>query len=240
MPLKIFVDFDGTITRQDVGNAFFVKFGGGVCSKYVAEYKAGLISAKELFRKEVEAIGLLDERKAVEWFHLQPIDESFQRFVDFCRQRNIKFHIVSDGLDYYIQKILRFNTIEDVSFFANHLEIQSGENGSARLSITFPFDDAECTRCACCKRNIMLTRCGEDDIIVYIGEGYSDRCPAQYADFVFAKDDLQKFCQQENISYFMYSSFDDIVQRLGELLERKKLKPRRQAEMKRHEAFVCE
>ncbi len=240
MPLKIFVDFDGTITRQDVGDAFFVEFGGEVCSEYVAEYKANGISAKELFRKEVDAIGLLDERKAVEWFHKQPIDESFARFVDFCRQRDIEFHVVSDGLDYYIREILQHNRLEDISFFANHLEIQSGENGLARVSISFPYDDAECTRCACCKRNIMLTTCSEDDIIVYIGEGYSDRCPARYADIIFAKEDLQKFCQQENISYFLYSSFDDVVQRLEELLERNKLKPRREAEMKRREAFVRE
>ena len=94
MPLKIFIDFDGTITRQDVGNAFFVEFGGGVCSEYVAEYKTGQISAKELFRKEVAAIGLLDERKAVEWFHDQPLDESFGRFVDFCRQRKILLKLI--------------------------------------------------------------------------------------------------------------------------------------------------
>ncbi|MEO8168751.1 MAG: MtnX-like HAD-IB family phosphatase [bacterium] len=240
MPLKIFVDFDGTITRQDVGNAFFVEFGGKVCSEFVEDYRAEKISAKELFRKEVEAIGVLDEFGAITWLRRQEIDESFRSFADFCRERKIELYIVSDGLDFYIGEILRHNSIDDVTVFANHLEIQSGENDSARLSVSFPYDDAECSRCACCKRNIMLTNSAEDDTIVYVGEGYSDRCPARYADFVFAKDDLQKFCQRENISYFLYSSFDDVVLRLEELLGKKKLRPRREAEMKRREAFIRE
>lgn len=257
MALKIFVDFDGTITKYDVGNAFFKEFGGEICAKYIAEYKAGKISAKELFRKEVSAIGLLDEKNAKQFLQQQPIDKSFKNFVEFCHSRNIEFHIVSDGLDYYIKEILTHNSFHNVSFFANRLELKplmvseveppqgsrfdsSQRDGFSELSISYPFDDAECTRCACCKRNIILTKCGEDDIIVYIGEGYSDRCPAQYADVVFAKDELQKFCQRENISYFLYSSFDDVVDRLEELLAKKRLKPRREAEMKRRAAFIRE
>ena len=64
-------DFDGTITKQDVGNAFFRTFGGEVCSRYIEEYKGEKISAKELFRREVEALGMLDERKAREFLHQQ-------------------------------------------------------------------------------------------------------------------------------------------------------------------------
>ena len=240
MTLKVFIDFDGTITKQDVGNAFFKEFGGESCTEYIAEYKSEKISAKELFRKEVAAIGLLDEKKAKKFLHHQTLDGSFKGFVGYCRSHNIEFHVVSDGLDYYIEEILKHHGIEGVSFFSNRLEVLPAENGFAKLTIAFPFDDADCTRCACCKRNIMLTKCGEDDISVYIGEGYSDRCRVQYADIVFAKDELQKFCQQKNISYFLYNSFDDVVKRLEELLAKKRLKPRREAEMKRREAFVRE
>lgn len=240
MSLKIFIDFDGTITKQDVGNAFFKEFGGEICSEYVAEYKAEKISAKQLFRKEVAAIGLLDEKKATEFLHQQRLDESFKTFVEFCRSRQLEFHVVSDGLDYYINEILKHNGINEVSFFANRLEVVPVENGFSKLAISFPFDDAECTRCACCKRNIMLTKCGEDDTIVYVGEGCSDRCPVQYADIVFAKDELQKICQQKNISYFLYDSFADVVRRLEELLSKKTLRKRREAEMKRTQAFMRE
>jgi 2,3-diketo-5-methylthio-1-phosphopentane phosphatase len=243
MALKIFVDFDGTITKHDVGNAFFKRFGGDLCVELIAEYKAEKISAKELFRRETESLGQLEVKEARAFLHQQQIDESFERFVEFCRLRDIEFHVVSDGLDFYIEEIFAHNGIEGVSFFANRFELINGENPNlvgTTPRISFPYDDAECTRCACCKRNIMLTKSSDDDIIVFVGEGYSDRCPAQYADIVFAKDGLQQFCQVKNISYLFYSSFDDVVARLNDLVSKKRLKKRREAEMKRREAFLCE
>ena len=86
----------------------------------------------------------------------------------------------------------------------------------------------------------MLTRSGEEDIIVYIGEGYSDRCPVQYADIVFARDALQTYCQEQNISYFLYSTFDDVIARLASLVSKKKLRKRLAAETKRKELFIAE
>jgi 2-hydroxy-3-keto-5-methylthiopentenyl-1-phosphate phosphatase len=86
----------------------------------------------------------------------------------------------------------------------------------------------------------MVTLAGDEDIIAYVGEGYSDRCPVQYADIVFAKDVLQTFCQEQNISYHLYDSFDDVVERLRVLLSKKKLRKRLSAEMKRKELFTRE
>ena len=86
----------------------------------------------------------------------------------------------------------------------------------------------------------MLTHSGEDEIIVFVGEGYSDRCPAEYADIVFAKDALQTYCQERNISYFLYTSFADVVSRLTNLLEGKNIRKRRNAELRRREAFLAE
>ena len=63
---------------------------------------------------------------------------------------------------------------------------------------------------------------------------------ARYADIVFAKDDLQAFCQRENISYYLYESFHDVTGRLTELLDRRQLRKRRRAELKRMEAFQRE
>jgi 2,3-diketo-5-methylthio-1-phosphopentane phosphatase len=243
MALKIFIDFDGTISKNDVGNAFFREFGGEICTSSIAEYRSERISAKELFRREVASIGLLDVQKAREFLQRQQIDESFRRLVEFCRAKGIELRIVSDGLDYYIGAILSRFGLDAVSFFANRFELINHENPDfvgTTPCISFPYDDAECTRCACCKRNIMLTKSGEEDLIVYVGEGYSDRCPVQYADVVFAKDDLQKFCQQKNISYFLYRSFDDVVERLQVLHAKKRIRLRREAEMKRREAFMSE
>ena len=87
----------------------------------------------------------------------------------------------------------------------------------------------------------MLSMSGDDDVIVYIGEGYSDRCPARYADIVFAKDDLLKFCHRENISYLEYRTFADVQLRLESVLSLKRpdiFRKRRRAELARRAVFV--
>jgi 2,3-diketo-5-methylthio-1-phosphopentane phosphatase len=238
--VKVFVDFDGTITKTDVGNAFFREFAGR--EQYDAlleEYKAERISAQECFRRGVAAIGSLTREEAATFVRGQGIDPSFGEFVRFCAENGVEPRIVSDGLDFYIHEILSTNGIQDVPVFSNVLEfVTDGNSAGARIS--FPRADAECTRCACCKRNIMLTRAGDEDIIVYVGEGYSDRCPAQYADVVFAKDALQTFCQEQNISYYLYSSFRDVINRMEILLAKKRLRKRLAAEMKRKELFTQE
>jgi 2-hydroxy-3-keto-5-methylthiopentenyl-1-phosphate phosphatase len=241
MAVKIFVDFDGTITTQDVGNALFREFGGAACDAMIAEYHQEKISAQELFRREAAAAGRILPADLHALLDRQTIDPGFKDFVDFCRAREIEFHVVSDGLDYYISRVLQAHGIQDVSFVANALVLPPvGADGRTVLSLSFPHGDSICDRCACCKRNFMLTHAGDDDIIVFIGEGYSDRCPVQYADIVFAKDRLQTYCQRENISYYLYASFHDVTERLKELLSRRQLRKRRRAELKRKEAFARE
>lgn len=240
MNLKLFVDFDGTITLDDVGNQFFLTFGGPVCNDLVRQYHDGLLSAQECFRREVDAIGTVAPEACDAFVDRQKVSEGFPRFIDFCRSSGIDVSIVSDGLDYYINRILERNGVAGVPVFCNTLRFTPAENGKAALAILFPHECTECMRCACCKRNIVLTRSGEDDIIGYIGEGFSDQCAAEYADIVFAKDALQRYCQEKNISYYPYGDFNDVVARLEGLLRRKRLRKRRRAELKRREAFVNE
>ncbi|MBP1678856.1 MAG: hypothetical protein H6Q29_767, partial [Bacteroidetes bacterium] len=37
--VRLFIDFDGTITRDDVGNLFFRTFGGPACDDLVGRYR---------------------------------------------------------------------------------------------------------------------------------------------------------------------------------------------------------
>jgi 2-hydroxy-3-keto-5-methylthiopentenyl-1-phosphate phosphatase len=240
MALKIFVDFDGTITTEDIGDAFFLHFGGEVCRDHVKEYREGRISASECFRREAATIESFTLDEAREFLRQKPLTEGFVEFVRFCREKEIEFHVVSDGLDFYINCLFEQNGLDGISFFSNRLELHDLGDGRYRPTVMYPNAAAECDRCACCKRNILLRLAGDDDIIGYVGEGYSDRCAAQYADIVFAKDDLQRFCQQENISHYLYRDFFDVQSRLEQLLRRKKLRKRRGAELKRRDAIVCE
>jgi HAD superfamily phosphoserine phosphatase-like hydrolase len=287
LSIKFFIDFDGTITREDVGDAMFERFGGIQCREYINRYRRGEISAAECFRLECGACNNVDKNELDAFLDTREIDRSFLSFINFCRSEHFEPIIVSDGMDYYINRILSKNKmsvilsgdaerpaenllssseseneIDGLRIFSNKLQLVSplsplwregqgvsGSNGDAKVSFSpsFPFENESCDRCACCKRNIMLTESGDDDICVLIGEGYSDRCPAPYADLVFAKDDLKTFCIEEGIPFDEYASFSDIERRMRELLEVHRTKPgksrlhqRRRAVLARRNVFIGE
>lgn len=241
--VKIFIDFDGTITAQDVGDAMFLTFGGPTATGYIADYRSGSLSAQKCFELECEACRGTLKSELDRFLDRQMIDGSFVDFHRFCSARGIPHFILSDGMDYYIERILENNGLSDLPFHSNHLDLTPSGDGVV-FNPSFPFSDAECDRCACCKRNIILSLTADDDIIVYVGEGFSDRCPVKYADIVFAKDDLLNYCRQENISYYEYGSFSDVRARLEGLFSQKEtknnfgLKKRRQAQLAAHDLYL--
>lgn len=243
--IKAFIDFDGTISLRDVGDLMFETFGGPRCVRLVQGYRAGSLSAVECFRRECEACGEVDRGSLDAFLDRQEIDPFFDEFVKFCRDRNIGCTIVSDGMDYYVGRILERNGLAGVPFFANRLELLPVDGGAhVRLQPSFPHRDETCDRCACCKRNHILSLSADDDIIVYVGEGYSDRCPARYADVVFAKDELSEYCRESGIPFVPYRTFGDVTQRLAKMIDRKdaiggvRFQKRRRAELARCDVFL--
>ena len=238
MRLRLFLDFDGTVTAEDVGNAFFRTFGGAVCDAHVERYRAGLISARECFRAETQAIGLLDVAAAGSFARSRTVDAGLRGLLAFCHESGIECLIVSDGLDFYIREILQEQGLGHAEFVSNLLRFGGTESGGkAAVSVEFPHDDAECDRCACCKRNVMLSRTPDEEIIVYVGDGFSDRCVVQYADVVFAKGELQTFCRERNISYYPYMTLEDVRSRLARLQEAQRVRRPRRAHLLRRELY---
>lgn len=233
----MFCDFDGTVASEDVGNKLFRHFAGSKAEEIVKGYLDGTKTAVECLTQEcaaVEKVTLESLETFVDGFSLDP---HFTAFVLFCSQREIPMTILSDGLDFYVERLLRKHGLSHIPWFANRLKLVA-DGEYVRLVPEFPYTDSECGQCGNCKRNHLLTMSGDDDIIVYAGDGISDRCPVRYADIVFAKQGLIKFCQAENITYYEFSSFLDVQLRLEKILQQKRIRKRREAEMARKEVFM--
>ncbi len=235
--MRVFCDFDGTIAVQDVGKELFAHFAGKGAETIARKYLDGAITARECLLSEADLVSNVSPSQLEAFVDQFAIDTHFTAFSKFCLQQSIPLVVLSDGLDFYVERILRHNQLEDCTFFANHLEFVNIA-GTPRFEVTFPYTDSECQFCGNCKRNHMLTLSGDDDIIVYVGDGISDRCPVRYADIVFAKKELIKYCQQENISYHEYGNFGDVQQTMASLLAKTRIKKRREAEMARREVFM--
>jgi 2,3-diketo-5-methylthio-1-phosphopentane phosphatase len=227
---KMFVDFDGTITKKDIGEQLFLQYG----DTEKAEAIIKRISSRELTSIEgwkalFEILNPVSIDKLTTFVRSFEIDKAFHRLVSFSREHNVEMIILSDGFEFYIRTILEKENITGIPIFSNRLI----ENGSGKPQPVFPYRDEECKSCANCKRNHVIENSGDDEFTIYIGNGSSDVCPAQYCDFIFAKDSLRKYCEKEKVTFFPYDNFNDVVSKLETLFAKKRLKKRHQAELKR-------
>lgn len=233
---KIFVDFDGTITKEDIGDAVFTKFGDSeTVQKIISDLLSDRISAKDCWLKLCESVDFVDKKELDDFILKMDIDETFHSLVDYCESNNIKLFVLSDGFDYYINLILAREKLNHLTVFSNKLEIIGN-----KLTPSFPFYDSGCTTTANCKRNHIINNSGDDEYTVFIGDGNSDKYTIHFCDFVFAKDDLLKYCEKERISYFPFINFNDVKERMETLRQKKHLKKRHQAELKRRNAYIQE
>ena len=234
---KIFLDFDGTITINDVGESIFRHFlDNQLADKIVEDLLNDRISSRECWEKLCEAAPALEKKVLDDFIVLQEVEPTLHRFLEFCEEHKFDVYVLSDGFDYYINQILTREKLNHLKVFSNKLILD--EKG--RLIPSFPFYNSDCKSTANCKRNHIIENSGDQDYTVFIGDGNSDKDPIQYVDFIFAKKDLLKYCEVNRITYFPFKNFDDVIERLTDLGSRKRLKKRHQAELKRREAFLME
>jgi 2-hydroxy-3-keto-5-methylthiopentenyl-1-phosphate phosphatase len=236
--VKIFSDFDGTITKGDVGNLIFKTFPGEQIWSLIKLWKSNKITSRDLLTRECEMADITSLKKLNDLIDGQSIDDHFESFVNFCNNNEIKIYILSDGLDYYIKKILDKYNFNNLTFFANRFDYRSLEDNKIKIIPDFPYTDSECDKCGNCKRNHLLYYTNEEEIVIYIGDGYSDRCPIEYADIVFAKGSLLAYCIGNNIPCIEFKDFSDILRNLQEITSRKKINKKRTAELKRKEILL--
>lgn len=230
------MDFDGTVTQQDVGEEVFRKFAEEEkVNIIIDDLLNDRISSRECWIKLCRAVPSLNKNEFDDFIVSIPLDHSFVKFKDYCKNENIELYILSDGFDYYIDKIFEKNRINDLTVYSNHLEIVDG-----KLIPSFPYYDKASFSSANCKRNHIMNHSSEEDFTVFIGDGNSDKDSIEYCDFIFAKDDLLKFCEKERITYFPFKNLNDVIKKIEELKNKKKLKKRLQAQLKRQQAYTTE
>ena len=229
--IRVFCDFDGTITRKDSGDDFFRTFSSFEPAH--SDLMHGLYSVKEYYEKVSSDLSLTKE--ALQTFcDSCDVDAYFGQFLEFVQKQKWTMCIVSDGFDIYIDEILRRINAEDIPAYHNQLQLQSD---SQSWKPVFPNADERCSCfCASCKTKIVLGKSHPDDLIIYIGDGLSDTCPVHYSDMIFAKGNLSSYCNQHGIMHHNWNSFFDIIQ----VLKKRKPVLRDIARKERKKAFIAE
>lgn len=204
--LIVVSDFDGTITQKDGLYTFIKEYANGDWEKIEQDWTNGKISSKECLTEEFRLISDLSEEMISGFVKTIGIDEYFKDFYEMIMQKNIDFCIVSDGIDYFIERILNYNGLGNIKVVSNH-----GEFRGEFFELKFPNDSVQCKNNAgTCKCKVIADLKKEYNKVVYIGDGVSDFCVANKADIIYAKSKLLDYCMDKKIPCVQYNSFKDI------------------------------
>lgn len=215
MAVKLVCDFDGTIALEDVTDGLLERFADPAWRDIEARWLAGEFGSRECMARQLALVEAeSDELDA--YIDSISIDPGFAGFVAACeRLGGIALHIVSDGIDYAIGRILRRHGLGHLAVTANALVPLPGK----RYRLDFPHAAADCrVGSGTCKCTVGQLRgaaaCGRGATLV-IGDGSSDFCVAAHADFVFAKDRLLEHCREQAIPHRAFIDFTDIERELA-------------------------
>jgi 2-hydroxy-3-keto-5-methylthiopentenyl-1-phosphate phosphatase len=113
---------------------------------------------------------------------------------------------VSDGLGFYVASNLRALGVDDVFVATN--ENRLGQGGAG---MSFPFGHPSCFVCGTCKRERVRLHQAAGRVVVFVGDGTSDRYAAAHADVVFAKGSLARICTAEGWPFTSWESFAEVT-----------------------------
>lgn len=206
--IVVLVDFDGTISKHDVTDALLEHFASPEWEELETAWQEGLITSRQCMADQYALIKA-DEDEINAFLDGVEIDPTFIDFLEYCHQSGYPVTIVSDGFDFYINRILSRYGITDFDIYSNHLEFRDGN-----IITEFPHTNDECATCGNCKTSVFHTFKTPENTVVYVGDGWSDRCIAHESDVIFAKHKLITYCDEHGLDYTPYDSFADILDQM--------------------------
>jgi 2,3-diketo-5-methylthio-1-phosphopentane phosphatase len=205
-PVSLLIDYDGTISRGDVGDHLMRRFveDQATVERKDAEYDAGKVGSRELMVWDMSVlprdVALLRTTAAS-----LPQDESLVGLVSTARAHGAAVEVVSDGLGFYVESNLAQLGLADLPIATNENRLDGRDPG-----MSFPFGHPRCFVCGTCKRERVRLHQGARRAVVFIGDGTSDRFAAAHADIVFAKESLARMCDREGWAYHPWRTFAEI------------------------------
>jgi 2-hydroxy-3-keto-5-methylthiopentenyl-1-phosphate phosphatase len=202
------VDFDGTVTKTDLLDTIASRFGDPVVYQEVDDgLDEGRLSLREVITREFRPV-TRPLAEVVDW-ELENVElrPGFDELVELAEERGWRLVIVSSGFHELIEPILEREGLE-VEVHANRVDPRPDG-----WVVDWRYDES-CESCGeSCKRSI-VRRFADGGEIVYIGDGYSDRCAAEASDEVFATRGLARYLEERGVPYEPFDDFHEIAAKL--------------------------
>jgi len=204
-------DFDGTITEQDVSFLLLDAFANKDWRRLLDDYRADRISVN-YFNTSAFAMVKEDKQTLLEFMKGRvKVRDGFRELLDYCQRKGFHFVIVSNGLDFYIEKILGEMGINNIEVFASQTRFTPES-----LKVQYIGPDGSQLDSGFKEAYVRLFQ-GKGYRVVYAGNGASDIPPAKLAHHIFATGELLDYYKKTNLDFTPFADLNDIVRGLEAL-----------------------
>ena len=201
-------DFDGTITRNNVGILLRENFARGNWQRIYSDYLHGHLTVEQSNKLQFALIK--EPKEKLQEFVRQHIEirPGFFEFVKYCRDTSTPLVIVSSGLDFYIETVLRGMGMPD-------LELYCGQTSFCKDGIIVYYYDPEGNSISEGFKKKYLTWLKQrNSHIIYMGDGLSDLEAARCADHIFATGHLLRLLRDEKRPCTIFSDFYNLLHQI--------------------------
>jgi 2-hydroxy-3-keto-5-methylthiopentenyl-1-phosphate phosphatase len=202
-------DFDGTLTEEDVSFLILDTFADGDWRSILEQYKSNQISvghfntlAFRMVKKDESALTRFVSKEA----ELRP---GLKDLLNYCRKRNFRFTIVSNGMTFYIRTMLKNAGLNNIEIYAAQAEfnnhgIEARYIGPDGREILNGFKEA-----------YIKQFLSEGWRVITIGNGASDIPAAKLAHYTFATEPMLSLCRGMKFDCLPFENLDDIIKGLN-------------------------
>jgi 2-hydroxy-3-keto-5-methylthiopentenyl-1-phosphate phosphatase len=212
--LALVIDFDGTITTEDVGLQIITEFGLPGWDEGIIKYRSGEFGSRELHEWEAAYLSSSQEHEMQEMARLKgEIRPGFNELIDYAHGNEIPLEIASSGWSFYIDAILGKYELTEIPYISAKADFTLGDTAVFACSPGATL----CEINGICKCDRVRPLQSDDYKVIFIGDGLSDFCVSAQADVIFATRSLRKHCEDNQIEFTPFEDFFDVVRELEKL-----------------------
>ncbi|HEX2571570.1 MAG TPA: HAD-IB family phosphatase [Polyangia bacterium] len=207
MPPVLVLDFDGTLTDVDVGDAVCDRFAPPAWREIDKRWERREISLPEAQRGMWGLVRATREQAlagAREVGHLRPGLESL---LGKAEGLGAEVWLASGGFDFYIEALLGEQRGRFARAYYNATRFEGDQ-----LTVEFPHAALACSSCAVCKGKVCDLARERGGPIVFVGDGHSDRCVIGRADRIAAVrgSHLARWCREHGVAVLEFDRLDEV------------------------------
>ena len=211
MAMIIQCDFDGTITVEDIGFYLLDTFAGPEWRKWLELYRSDKITVGQFNASAFSTLKTGKEELTAATLSRARLRDGFPELADYCRRKDIRLVVVSNGLDFYIASILAEAGLSDIQA---HAATTNFHPGGVKVQYIGPDGAPLDTDFKAAYTRLFLEQGYQ---VAYVGNGPSDASPASLSQHIFARDGLLEYCQEKNLPCRPFDDFHDVIKGLESL-----------------------